>query len=89
MQRFQFSLSNTQNEVREAGIVKSGSFQEALATLDEHIDASEGDTLEVGVPGFPPARYEYVFADLQIGLQWRPARRDTPQLIAAVPRMAA
>ena len=59
MPRFQFSLSTT-NVVREAGVVQSESFADALSAIGEHLTANEGDTLEIGVTGFPPARYEFV-----------------------------
>ncbi|MFL5576569.1 MAG: hypothetical protein ACJ79S_11440 [Gemmatimonadaceae bacterium] len=71
MPRYKFALS-TLDEVREAGIVQSDSFAEALTAIGEQAVAREGDTLEIGVAGFPPARYEYlgVFRGRQ---SWRPA----------------
>lgn len=59
MPRFKFSLT-TLDEIREAGIVQSNSFADALATIGQHATVHEGDTLEIGVPGFPPAKYEYL-----------------------------
>lgn len=59
MPRFQFSLRSS-SAVREAGVVQSDTFAEALTAIDEHVTATEGDMLEIGVPGFPPARYECV-----------------------------
>ena len=58
MPRFQFALSSMQ-QVREAGVVQSESFNDALSAISDHVEAREGDTLEIGVPGFPPARYHY------------------------------
>jgi hypothetical protein len=71
MPRFQFSLSTT-DIVREAGVVQSDSFANALAAIEEHVSAKEGDTLEIGVPGFPPARYECVWGGMTGGTAWRP-----------------
>ena len=54
MPRYQFSIST--NEVCEAGVIHSDSFAEALDAISE--SAREGSTLEIGVEGFPPARFE-------------------------------
>jgi hypothetical protein len=71
MPRFQFSLGND-DAVREAGAVLSDSFDDALTAISEQAAVKEGDTLEIGVQGFPPARYQYV--SLGRGAQaWRPA----------------
>ena len=72
MPRYQFALSNTQ-QVREAGVVQTDSFTDALSAISEHVEAREGDTLEIGVPGFPPARYECVWSIEQGTSAWRPA----------------
>jgi hypothetical protein len=73
MPRFQFSLSTT-DIVREAGVVQSESFADALAAIEEHVSAKEGDKLEIGVSGFPPARYEFVGGTMMGGTAaWRPA----------------
>jgi hypothetical protein len=74
MPRFQFALSTTQ-QVREAGIVQTDSFSDALSAISEHVDAHEGDTLEIGVPGFPPARFECVWSMEQGSSAWLPAGR--------------
>jgi len=58
MPRFKFAVSGPE-EVREAGIVQSESFAEALSAIGEQSALTEGDTLEIGVPGFPPAKYFY------------------------------
>jgi hypothetical protein len=71
MPRFQFSLSTT-DIVREAGVVHSESFADALAAIEEHVSAKEGDVLEIGVPGFPPARYQRVWGGMEVGTAWRP-----------------
>ncbi len=72
MPRFMFSLKNT-NQVREAGVVQSDSFTDALSAISEHVSAHEGDTLEIGVSGFPPARYECIWAADEGTSTWRPA----------------
>ena len=71
MPRFQFSLGQG-DTVRETGAVTSDTFSDALEAIAEQSDASVGDLLEIGVPGFPPARYELV----KVGRRtrgWRPA----------------
>ena len=71
MARFAFALG-VEGEVREAGIVQCESFEEALLELSRRYRPQKGDTLEIGVPGFPPARYEHTgFARGVKG--WRPA----------------
>lgn len=58
MSKFRFSLSNVQS--RHEGIVESGSFQDAVYSLGKHVSVQRGDMLEIGVFGFPPARFECV-----------------------------
>ena len=72
MPRFQFAFISA-GSGREAGVVRSENFESALALLDQHITASPGDALEIGVPGFPPMRYECVFVAMDGGVKWRPA----------------
>jgi hypothetical protein len=55
MSRFRFSLSNSQ--VRQEGVIDGPTFLDAVDNLWEHVDVSQGDVLEIGVLGFPPARY--------------------------------
>lgn len=71
MTRFLFSLRNT-NQVRQAGVVQSESFTEALTAISGHVTAREGDTLEIGVTGFPPAKYECIWSLDQGSNGWRP-----------------
>ena len=70
MPRYNFSLF-TSGLVGEAGVVQSDSFDDALAAISEHVTALEGDTLEIGVYGFPPARYHRVSA-AEGTRAWRP-----------------
>ena len=72
MPRFQFALS-TLHEVREAGVVQTDSFTDALSAISEHVEAREGDTLVIGVSGFPPAKYECVWSIDQGTSAWKPA----------------
>ena len=58
MSRFQFAISSGPESVRQAGVVESDSFDEAVALLGERIPVQSGDSLEIGVSGFPPARYQ-------------------------------
>jgi hypothetical protein len=60
MSRFRFAL--TKNAVRQEGTVESDSFANAVDTLWQHVEIKQGDTLEIGVLGFPPARYECIAA---------------------------
>ena len=71
MPRFQFALKST-HEVREAGVVQSESFSDALTLVSKHITVRDGDTLEIGVAGFPPARYEFVPTENVDAVNWRP-----------------
>ena len=82
MPRFQFAFISA-GSGREAGVVRSENFESALALLDQHITASPGDALEIGVPGFPPMRYECIFAATEGGVKWRPAPKGTVWPIAA------
>jgi hypothetical protein len=73
MQRYQFSISSPTERMRLAGAVTSESFSQALEAIAEQADAGEGDTLEIGVQGFPPARFEYMESDEDGFVSWRPA----------------
>jgi len=73
MPRFQFSLG-ADDAVREAGAVLSDSFDEALTAISEQAEVREGDTLEIGVQGFPPARYQFVSFG-HAAKAWLPAGR--------------
>jgi len=62
MSQFQFAICSGPESVRQAGVVESDSFDEAVVLLGERIPVQEGDSLEIGVYGFPPARYQCVGA---------------------------
>jgi hypothetical protein len=72
MATYTFSLS-TSDDSRQAGLIQSPSFQEALRLVGERMTVTRGDTLEIGVKGFPPARYECVDSLLDGNVFWRPA----------------
>lgn len=77
MPRFEFVVGSG-DEVREAGAVTSESFTDALRAIAEETHVTEGETLAIGVAGFPPARYEFVIPSAGRGA-WRP---DVPRLAA-------
>lgn len=58
MSRFSFSVSGVDS--RREGVIESDSFREAVDSLGQHVQVNTGDHLEIGVIGFPPARYECV-----------------------------
>jgi hypothetical protein len=62
MSKYQFAISSGPESVRQAGIVESDSFDDAVLLLGQRIPVNAGDSLEIGVAGFPPARYECVGA---------------------------
>jgi len=73
MATYTFSLSNAETS-RQAGVIQSTSFDEALHLVGERMAVSQGDTLEIGVKGFPPARYECVESLLDGTVFWQPVR---------------
>jgi hypothetical protein len=58
MSRFSFSVSGVDS--RREGVIESDTFREAVDALGQHVEVRAGDMLEIGVLGFPPARYECV-----------------------------
>ncbi len=58
MSKYRFSVTNLQS--RQEGIVESDSFVDAVSALGKHMTLRKGDVLEIGVYGFPPARFECV-----------------------------
>ena len=71
MPRFRFALSDIK-AVREVGMVQSDSFDEALHAVAERFAVTPGDSLEIGVYGFPPARYLYVTLQDSDSNSWKP-----------------
>ena len=74
MATYTFSLSNSE-EARQAGVIQGSNFDEALRLVGERMSVTQGDTLEIGVRGFPPARYECVESLLDGTVFWAPAPR--------------
>lgn len=72
MATYMFSLS-TSEESRQAGLIQSPSFEEALRLVGERMTVTRGDTLEIGVKGFPPAHYQCVESLLDGSVFWQPA----------------
>ena len=70
MSKFRFALSGV--ESRREGVVESDSFAGAVDTLSQHVSIRRGDMLEIGVFGFPPAKYECV-GELESFPVWMPA----------------
>ena len=72
MATYTFALS-TSDESRQAGLIQSPSFEEALRLVGERMTVTRGDTLEIGVKGFPPARYHCVESLLDGSVFWEPS----------------
>ena len=75
MATYTFSLGGHADDMRQAGLIKSASFDEALRLVGQRVAVAQGDTLEIGVKGFPPARYECVESLLDGTVFWQPAVR--------------
>ena len=60
MSKYQFAICSGPESVRQAGVVESNSFDEAVTLLGTKITVQAGDSLEIGVHGFPPARYQCI-----------------------------
>lgn len=74
MPRFLFSLSSGE-EVRKVGVVQSEDFAGALTALEHQVPAGAGDVLEIGVQGFPPAKYQAIFGFDGLSVEWLPRGR--------------
>lgn len=74
MARYMFSLENNA-DVRQAGIVQSNDFDEALRCVADRMAIRAGDRLEIGVSGFPPARFECLGLLEDGDVMWAPANR--------------
>ena len=72
MTRYSFALS-TKDEISQAGVVQSESFTDAMKLLGEQMTVKAGDMLEIGVYGFPPARYECIGVPTDGDVLWRPS----------------
>jgi len=72
MSKFSFAVSG--QTCRAEGVIESDSFIAAVDALGQHVSVQAGDTLEIGVLGFPPARYECV-GEMGNGPVWIPASK--------------
>ncbi len=60
MPRYEFTIGSS--DVRRKGAVDSDTFKNALDVIAAQANAEAGDLLEIGVRGFPPAKFQYVFS---------------------------
>lgn len=70
MSRYSFAVSGLDS--RHEGVIDSDSFIAAVDALGQHVDVRTGDVLEIGVPGFPPAKYKCV-GEIRSLPVWMPA----------------
>lgn len=70
MNRFWFALW-VGDAIRGTGAVEAASLPEALRVVSQRGVPKAGDRLEIGIDGFPPARYVCVFEDFDTPLRWR------------------
>jgi hypothetical protein len=73
MSKFCFSVSNLAS--RRDGVIESDSFTDAVDALGQQVVVTKGDMLEIGVYGFPPARFECVGLLEGTRPVWFPASR--------------
>jgi len=73
MSKYRFSVTSLQK--RQEGIVESDTFPDAVSALSKHMTVHKGDLLEIGVHGFPPARFECVGQIAEGEPVWFPAGR--------------
>jgi hypothetical protein len=72
MSKYSFAVSGIDS--RHEGVIDSESFVAAVDALAQHVDVRTGDFLEIGVAGFPPAKYECV-GEIRSLPVWMPAGR--------------
>jgi len=73
MSKFSFAVSGIDS--RREGVIESDNFRDAVDALGQHVDVRAGDQLEIGVIGFPPARYECV-GEISSGFpMWMPMNK--------------
>ena len=70
MSKFRFSVSGV--EPRREGVIESHSFIAAMDSLSQHVTVKRGDLLEIGVYGFPPAKFECVATVSTGSAVWMP-----------------
>lgn len=74
MPRFWFALCRGEN-IRGTGTLTASSLCDALRSVSRRGAPVAGDSLEIGLEGFPPARYECVFRDFDTPLAWQLVNR--------------
>ena len=72
MSKFRFSVSGY-DETRREGVIESESFTAAVDSLSQHVSVKRGDLLEIGVYGFPPAKFECIAKIDKVSAIWVPA----------------
>lgn len=72
---FQFAISSGPEAIRQAGVVESDTFNDAVVLLGQKVTVLTGDSLEIGVTGFPPARFQCVGSIKNGTPIWIPAGR--------------
>ena len=70
MSRYSFAVSGL--DTRHEGVIDCESFVAAVDALGQQVDVRTGDVLEIGVPGFPPAKYHCV-GEIRSLPVWMPA----------------
>ena len=70
MKRFWFAHVRGE-EIHNSGSLIALTLPEALRCVARRGLPSSGDRLDIGLNGFPPARYECVFEDFDGPLAWR------------------
>ena len=63
MTRFWFAMCRSENDA-QTGIVEAPTLPDALHVVSQRAFPRPGDKLDIGMPGFPPARYECVSFEL-------------------------
>jgi len=70
MSKYRFALTSV--KLRQEGVIESETFVGAVDALGQQVDVRTGDVLEIGVLGFPPAKFHCVGA-LNESPVWMPA----------------
>lgn len=70
MTRFWFAHSRG-DVIHRSGALEAPNLVEALRVVARRGNPTAGDRLDIGLAGFPPARYECVFQGFETPLSWR------------------
>lgn len=63
-------------EVRRAGALEAPSLEAALREVFRWSRPREGDRLQLGLQGFPPASFECVFHEGEAPMRWQLVNRE-------------